>query len=302
MKLKEISRRIIHAERLPGSKTLHQFLDIGIEGKLLVRPRPCHFCPGCMALDPEAIINDCINKARCGQAVIVTLKATSPSEIPEGANAIAQAGQQLSAAAAAGDFVAVELAFQAVPWMMAKVVGDVVTYSGVEKEEWIGVVKPGDQLLCVERWMPLETGGGSSIFEKARGDPVNVFTNDVRFLISKAEANGDSFKLRRQSARVAGVVQENLRCVAGTEFEYMFADRPGQWFLGKVRGINEDGTTADVLFNDGDEFLNLPVFGALHGARLRIVSGGALVPGAHEPSPQRRLLPATKEEIQARVC
>ena len=48
--------------------------------------------------------------------------------------------------------------------------------------------------------------------------------------------------------------------------------------------------------------LNLPVFGALHGARLRIVSGGALVPGAHEPSPQRRLLPATKEEIQARVC
>ena len=34
----------------------------------------------------------------------------------------------------------------------------------------------------------------------------------------------------------------------------------------------------------------------------RIVSGGALVPGAREPSPQRRLLPATKAEIQARVC
>ena len=85
-----ISRRITHCDNFDGSKQMHQFLDIGEEGKVLVRRRPCNFCAGCMALDKEKIMNDCEHVDRCGIAKIVEIKPKSGAraEVPADKNAI----------------------------------------------------------------------------------------------------------------------------------------------------------------------------------------------------------------------
>ena len=40
VRLKTISRHITHADNLEHSSKMHQICDVGIEGRLLVRPRP----------------------------------------------------------------------------------------------------------------------------------------------------------------------------------------------------------------------------------------------------------------------
>ena len=104
---------------------------------------------------------------------------------------------------------------------------------------------------------------------------------------------------RKRAEMLAGAVDLALSCPAPTR-RGRARTRGGEGLLVRTGAGAADPLVGRMVSKRFQ--LNLPVFGALHGARLRIVSGGALVPGAHEPSPQRRLLPATKEEIQARVC
>ena len=61
----KISRRIQHADTLKGSKKLHWYVDIGEEGKLLVRDRPCHLHERCMNLDKEYILTSCPSNDVC---------------------------------------------------------------------------------------------------------------------------------------------------------------------------------------------------------------------------------------------
>ena len=122
--LKTISRRYQKAKTLKGSKKIHQFLDIGHEGKLLISERPCHRCPGCMALDAEKIIKDCENKDRCGQARITAVQPLSgaSAELPLLRSAPAQAGKKMALEGEEGDFIAIELTHCVNPWTMAEIV------------------------------------------------------------------------------------------------------------------------------------------------------------------------------------
>ena len=88
---------------------------------------------------------------------------------------------------------------------------------------------------------------------------------------------------------------------AGSIIKYMFADDEGKWHRGKVLALNADGVTADVMFDDGEPFHRLPVWGDLHGGRLKIVSGGVVVDRAVHGL-QRTLLPSVKADINALIC
>ena len=302
--LRTISRRITHCDNFDGSKQMHQFLDIGEEGKILVRRRPCHFCPGCMALDKEKIINDCVNKDRCGIAEIVEVKPKSGAraEVAADSNAIWEEGRRLSRAAELGDYVAVELAFDNLPFLVGEVIGAAFIYDGNEKNVYMGKLKPGDEVLRVRRWLPLQCGGGSSIFEEissAEGGEVLAFVEDVRCLMKK-DTLAREFKLVR-NRRTAPTVM-NVKASAGAKIEYMFADRPGTWFKGKVRHMNADGLTAYVDFDDGDHWTQLIVWGDLQGGRIKIVEGGVPVATLSTTAPQRRLSAAVRDLIQHAIC
>ena len=59
---------------LDGSKSHYQMIDVGCEGKVLWRKRPCHECEGCFLLDAQRIMTECKNNEYCGKAEYVTLK------------------------------------------------------------------------------------------------------------------------------------------------------------------------------------------------------------------------------------
>ena len=303
--LKTISRRHVKAESLDGSKKLHQFIDIGQPGKLLVRHRPCHLCPGCMALDKEKIINECQHTDRAGQAYIADIKPVSgQATLPTTRDAVAQLGRRLSAAAKPGDFVAIELQFNNLPWLIGEVVGrrPHYRYTGQTKAGYFGEVKANDWVLKVRRWLPIMSGGGSSVFEEipdSKGGIALAFDKDVRLLMERAACDDKDFKVRR---RRAGAHVENVKVAAGAVFEYMFGDRDGQWFKGTVQAMNADGMTADVVFDDGDPYHNLPVWGDLLGGRIKVISGGVPIEVPSTTAPQRHLLPAVRASIQEAIC
>ena len=59
-----------------------------------------------------------------------------------------------------------ELAFDNLPFLVGEVIGAAFIYDGNEKNVYMGKLKPGDEVLRVRRWLPLQCGGGSSIFEE----------------------------------------------------------------------------------------------------------------------------------------
>ena len=77
-----------------------------------------------MALDKEKIINECQHTDRAGQAYVADIKPVSgQATLPTTRDAVAQLGRRLSAAAKPGDFVAIELQFKNLPWLIGEVVG-----------------------------------------------------------------------------------------------------------------------------------------------------------------------------------
>ena len=86
-----IRRGIAKAKPLPGSKKIHQYVDIGEEGKL-VRARPCHQHERCMQQDKKYIMEECTNTPFCGQAKIVQVAALTQAIIPVTRNALQNTG------------------------------------------------------------------------------------------------------------------------------------------------------------------------------------------------------------------
>ena len=314
--LRKISRRIAHAKTLSGCKPLHQFLCIGKSGKLLVRDQPCHYCPGCMALDPERIMNECKYDHFCGKARVVSIEAASgATALPADRDGMEKRGVELAKQAAVGSFVAIDLPFNNLAWMMGEVLGVCTEHKECDgrdgdDEEKTGEddfyapasMVVGDLVLRVRRWMPLECGGGSSIFEEVLDGVDHAVTlvpaKHVRHHLLADVANDKEFKPRRAKRGDASVV--NLKVGAGTVFEYMFADQKGKWYRGTCNHMNDDGTTGNVRFDDDDPYTNLPLWGNLFGARLRIVEKG-LQYDAAKRGPLRTLLPAVKADIVAAV-
>ena len=211
VKLGAINRRVPTVEPLSGSKKLHQFLTMGSEdGQLLVRRRPCHICPGCLAGDHLKIINECKFNDVCGQAYHATLTGTCPAVVLTGEDSGVM-GQQLVDDAEVGDFLAVEVKGHTLPWIVGEVVasggGDgAVCYSwskATETDEDTGIkVQRGDHVVGLRLWMPLDNGGGSSTY-KLTDKTVPVHPRRVRFKLAAADANrGGQFKVRRHPGPV----------------------------------------------------------------------------------------------------
>ena len=60
---------------------------------------------------------------------------------------------------------------------------------------------------------------------------------------------------------------------------------------------------ADAVIDEVGPYHNLPVWGELHGARMKIISGGIPIDaGANPTCPQRTMKAAVKADINAYVC
>ena len=225
VKLGDINRRIPTAQPLRGSKTLHQVVGYGPKGHVMVRPRPCHVCDGCKKLNVTDIINKCAFKERCGVAYTTSMTGTSGAVVLTGEEA-ASTAKQIVEATKVGDFVAVEVHDHPLPWLLGEVVApsqvdgakDITgvsfkwgTDTNEDKDTGI-TVKENDHVLAVRLWMPLDNGGGSSLFKFRDGtdddNPVTVFAmhvGHVRYRIPKDDANDTKtglFKVRRGRAPV----------------------------------------------------------------------------------------------------
>ena len=120
-----------------------QFLDIGIEGRLLWRRLPCHKCKGCNKADAQAVQKDCEFDHLCGKAKLVTISMDSSANIPLLRSAPGKLGVELCGKAQQGDFIGVEVLYTpdeldamrcehrvAVPWFLAEVVGPMREHKG----------------------------------------------------------------------------------------------------------------------------------------------------------------------------
>ena len=148
--------------------------------------------------------------------------------------------------------------------------------------------------MKVRRWLPLASGGGCNIYtyQQLREGTVDAFVDvpcsAVRALIRPAETQ--DFDLVDQSALNLGrreevVRQDQCYCKKGTVICYMFKDAAPQWSRGVVQKMQENGM-ADVMFDDGDAFHNLPVSNSdlaeSGGNKIRFISGYGFVHDHHE--------------------
>ena len=82
-----------------------------------------------------------------------------------------ETGRRRSAAAVIGDFLVVELnGNNELPWMIGEVIKKVHKYEGEgESEQYTGTIRPGDEVVHLRRWMPLQNGGGGNQHSRRRG-------------------------------------------------------------------------------------------------------------------------------------
>ena len=201
--LRTIPRRLPAACTINGSKKIHQFISVGVPGLLLWRRRPCHQCPGCRDLDPTKIIRECKHNDRCGRAKYVKVLVKSNTDTVVTRAAAQLHGRGLGDEAAVGDFLAVQSADDVLPWAMGEVIAVLGNYDGSVMAGCDGTdIKPGDPVVHVRRWLPLQVGGGSSIYEP--GDDVfPVRASTILFRIPVADADGKKmFKKTRANVVV----------------------------------------------------------------------------------------------------
>ena len=138
--LKVINRRLPTIAPVKGSKVLHQFLDVGKPGKILVRHRPCYKCDGCAAGNWEDILKCQFNDI-CGKARWAHLRSPAGGKVQRPVAVLTtagahEAGRAAVAESAVGDFLVVELnpykdkgddgkdvtVVPSLPWMVGEIV------------------------------------------------------------------------------------------------------------------------------------------------------------------------------------
>ena len=185
-------------QTLDGSKVKHQFLDIGVAGKLMWRHRPCHQCEGCMLGDYKRIMSECKYNDICGQAEVVEMEVSGkPSTVLTRNQAMAR-GETMAEEVVVSDFVVIEVdnADAAVPWLIGEVDEPVSVHLGSDVSNYCGTVCRGDNAYKVRRWMPLQNGGGSSTFQWT-DEVCLVQSSSTRWRVRRDDANSTHFKLGR---------------------------------------------------------------------------------------------------------
>ena len=85
----------------------------------------------------------------------------------------------------------IELSLTVETFLLGEVVKTRFTYSGETREEYMGSIKTGDEVVMVRRWVPAYTGGGSNIYTRAEGEvPIHCFCEDVRMRLKKCDLEG----------------------------------------------------------------------------------------------------------------
>ena len=163
--LRTISRRVPSVKTLDGSKKRHQFVDTGKPGRILWRRRPCHVCDGCLRCDHRRITKECRYNDVCGRAQYKYIKSKGKTNVVVTRARSAEAGLQFARDACVGDFVAVQVAGDELPWVLCEVVEGHDVYRGDAVDTLLSKVNSGDLVLTVRRWLPLEAGGGCSLFQ-----------------------------------------------------------------------------------------------------------------------------------------
>ena len=96
-----------------------------------------------------------------------------------------------------GDFLAVPNCGDLLPWAIGEVTAVVGDYEGDVMPGYDGSeIKRGDPVVQLRRWLPLEAGGGGSLYE-AGGDVSPALASTILFRISAADADKKMFKKAR---------------------------------------------------------------------------------------------------------
>ena len=292
-----------------GIKSLHQFINVGVPGKIVGRARPCHFCPGCKKVDVGELPK-CDHSDRCGQIFTIQMAAAAAgASLATLRNDASRNGLRMCRDAKQGDFIAFETPSECLPFFVGEIEEvDLSAHSGEPVGGYTGRVSAGDHVLTVRRWMPLIAGGGGNMYEKVLDGgemaTVSVLAKCARRHISAADADtGKEFVTVRRNRHLARA--DLYRCKAGTVLKYQFKDSAPTWYQGKVVKMNANGM-AYTVFDDGDEFHNLPVSKAdiaeSGGNKLMILSGGVkIAPSQHDAAPHRRLSAKLKKAIAAAI-
>ena len=144
---------------LDGSKKLKWYVDIGEEGKLLVRPRPCHLHPKCMEQDRKFILESCPSDAICGKATVVELHARGVATVPLTRNMVQKTGISIAEGASEGDFVLVEVSGdEFVPWLICAVLEEACSATLYDFENDMGRIEPGDYVIKLRAWEAAVSG------------------------------------------------------------------------------------------------------------------------------------------------
>ena len=170
----KINRRLPAADTVHGTKDFFQFTDIGEEGKLRFRPKPCHQCTGCMQLNVGA----CQNVRECGVPQVLEIPTHSSPVLPLTRNGMVQRGIEISQECVVGDIVVVELkGLISEKFMVARVTRAFAT-AGAASTSWYGDVVPSDDVLCIRKFDPVVLGG--TTFEMRSDGDIAIFAEDVR--------------------------------------------------------------------------------------------------------------------------
>ena len=230
-----INRNIQHCKTLSSSlggiKSLHHLCDIGQPGKLRVRVGSCHRCPGCQQGNFAA----CENVSFVGPTEVIQLHPEGRASVRLSRNALNELGVRLAGEVKPKEIIAVELAVESEPFMLA----EVVSTNGPRKvsemfESFLGQFKVGDMVLDVRKLEPVALGSSHYVFTDKT---FPVFIEDIR---------------KRNMMKHLSEVDHSRRSsrVAQTSGVYSGQDRQQQWYV-----LSADGKLDILKLISADELI-----------------------------------------------
>mmetsp|Transcript_2962 Transcript_2962/g.5491 ORF Transcript_2962/g.5491 Transcript_2962/m.5491 type:complete len:262 (+) Transcript_2962:93-878(+) len=151
-----VDRNIRGCGTLQGIKQIHQMLDIGKPGRLMIRTRSCH-CDSCWI----GRYAQCANKKRCGDPREVCLQPKAHRRLAETpAEIAANTGLNISREAQKDDIVCVMVRQEHEPWMLGRVCGSLGSHElkSAAVDTPHATLVPGDVVLETRKLEPINPG------------------------------------------------------------------------------------------------------------------------------------------------
>lgn len=165
--------KTLSTRELGGIKSLHQLVDIGVPGKLRVRQCSCHSCSKCVA----GRFDECKNIDLIGPVEIIQLEPDGGRSVRLTRDALAELGRELARSVVKDEIIGVELSGENESFMLGKVLSDGAYCVQTMFESHMGLMKPGDMVIDVQKNEP--TSMGSSMYELS-DKQFPIFVEDIR--------------------------------------------------------------------------------------------------------------------------